>query len=95
MGIQSMKFWNTQKEKRQRLNELEHYETYIENLRSQTEAAQKEMQSCAEKLSKIRKKAAIPLQKKIKPGLRILISGCTAGNDVSYKRQKMSARGNG
>lgn len=59
-------------EKRQRLNELEHYETYIENLRSQTEAAQKEMQSCAEKLSKIRKKAAISFTKEIKAGLEDL-----------------------
>ena len=55
-----------------RLNELEHYETYIENLRSQTEAAQKEMQSCAEKLSKIRKKAAISFTKEIKAGLEDL-----------------------
>ena len=53
-------------EKRQRLNELEHYETYIENLRSQTEAAQKEMQSCAEKLSKIRKKCSFSFTKEIK-----------------------------
>ena len=76
-------------EKRQRLNELEHYETYIENLRSQTEAAQKEMQSCAEKLSKNSKKSSLfPLQKEIKPGLRILIFWMYSWKCVSYKRQK-------
>ena len=58
--------------KRQRLNELEHYESYIGELQKKTDAAQKRMYECAEKLSKIRKKAAVSFTKEIKKDLKDL-----------------------
>lgn len=55
--------------RKQRLTELEDYEQYMQELFREAEKAKETYDSCAEKLSEARKKAAVPFVEKIKKGL--------------------------
>lgn len=56
-------------ERKKRLEVLEHYDIYLENLEKEYEAARKKLELCAGKLTRLRKEAAARLTGEIKKGL--------------------------
>lgn len=60
---------NSQKEKQQELDKLNNFEEYREQLKKKLDAQKKEILGLCEKLSVLRKKAAVPLAKKLKAAM--------------------------
>ncbi len=60
---------NSQKEKQQELDKLNNFEEYREKLKQKADAQKEEILGLCEKLSVFRKKAAVPLAKKLKAAM--------------------------
>ena len=56
-------------EQKQKLDRLEHYEAYLEELRTREKKEYEALTACAQKISRIRKEGALPLQEKIRQAL--------------------------